>query len=512
MAKFWKPKERSDEEANLMLDSMKKEILGSIYWEELFSTGRETDLPRSWFSKIGTEAAQDLYHRLWHRSPEYPITDAFSYTLSDENKFAIKDSYLNEDVLGNELDVNQTKIGQEAIAKIRKKYPNARASKNGKKLPFLLTDEDEGIVFTLQVFLINGEENLVWTTQALVATHSPNLAVSYCKKSANSDEIEEVQLDADFLEHNPTLVNFSYEIKVPIAFSSLFSFAEIMEMPDGESRFEAILPTIFVTINDEMLVSVDGEIQSASKFPITVNAGYRISSKDMKNLDIAVDLIPKFLTRISFYLREGFLLSNLQGPDSFHEILGSEFIFHLENRISRRTGGYGQWMPVLAALERTFWTLEQHDKAYAIESKEERESTLLNIIENGCGEELPAVVNTLIYSHYLPDEKYTESLDLGYRTIQLPENSQTVNTKNNMGIVWLLCEGLFDTSNVPIAKKYFLEVLNSEFEDCYQEAHFFLGLIALSESEKSTAKKHFRLATEFRGSYNQDAEEELGRL
>ena len=512
MAKFWKPKERLSDEENSFLTNLKQEVLGSVYWEELISIGRETDIPRNWFSKIGTETARDLYHRLWDREPEYPITDVFSYTLSDENGFAIKNSYLNVDVLGNELDVNETKIGQQAIAKIRKGFPNARASKDGKKLPILLTDENEGIVFTLRVFLINGEENLVWTTQALVSTHSPNLAISYCKQSNDSNEVEKVELGKEFLVNNPTLVGFSYEIKIPIAFSSLFTFAEVMETQDGESRLDAISPTIFVTTNDDLLVSNDGEIYSPSTFPLIVNVGYRISSANLRELDSAVDLIPKFLTRISSYTREGFICSTQQGPDSFHEILGSEFIFHLENRISRKVGGYGQWMPALAALDRTIWTSEKYREAFSIANKEAREKILLDIIENGCGDEYPDVVNSLIYSHYLPDEKYTESLELGYRAIQLPENSETLNTKNNMGIVWLLSEGLFDNSTVPIAKRFFLEVLTSSFEDCYQEAHFFLGLISLGESEKSTAKKHFRLASEFGGSYSHEAEEELGRL
>ena len=444
---------------------------------------------KSWFAPLGIETPLELYQRVYG-VPLHPIhNSAFEEVVTDPEVAIIEDAYLSNVLLQEKLDIESFALGMKAIARITKDLRITKSGCGSGSFFFQLESSNEiNITHELSLYQINGKKTLFWTNRVLVNSQNPGLFFEF-RKSANDGSIQTFAIKEEMKADTPSFGTCTSIIHVPLLLTALFFLGESEGDNIRNTRPQEVKPVIFnlwdqSNLNPKFLNDPDQNESQISRFAITTNAGYRLTELTESALDFLISQVPNVLSSIQTNLVDGY--RDKKTSRFFHQILGSESGMP-DGGGATTPLAVGRWIPAVIAEQNAAWSWERYKEARGAGEPDDW-SMYLQILQEGCGWVIPHTINTVIYSHLIPQERFSEGVEIGIRGMYLPESDQTKNAQNNTAICYLKMGDMASAKDLftdSAENPYYLEGIYSQSVE--EEAKYFLGIIAESEEDIDAA-------------------------
>ena len=424
----------------------------------------------------------------------HPIhKSAFEEVVTDSEIAIIEDAYVSNVLLEEKLDIESFALGMKAIARITKDLRITKSECESGSFFFQLESSNElNITHELSLYQINGKKTLFWTNRVLVNSQNPGLFFEF-RKSANDGSIKTFALKEEMKADTPSFGTCTSIIHVPLLLTALFFLGESQGNNIRITRPQEVKPVIFnlwdqPSLNPKFLNDPDQNESQTSRFAITTNAGYRLTELTESALDFLISQVPNVLSSIQTNLVDGY--RDKKTSRFFHQILGSESGMP-DGGGATTPLALGRWIPAVIAEQNAAWSWERYKEARGAGEPDDW-SMYLEILQEGCGWVIPHTINTLIYSHLIPQERFSEGVEIGIRGMYLPESDQTKNAQNNTAICYLKMGDMASAKDLftdSAENPYYLEGIYSLSVE--EEAKYFLGEIAESEGNIDLAIEYY---------------------
>jgi len=320
-----------------------------------------------------------------------------------------------------------------------------------------------------------GNETITWFVDAVIGSRPPALT--------EGDKLDRHEVFRREILM-PTLAKRIFYLSETPFPSSMATFDRSLAFPDVEDTKR---PTPFCTVSDFRLTLCTVEQASGAPvanfhiFPQVVTFGWSFSATEPNDLEHILPSVVDSLTCLMSILEDGF--RNHRGFES--QFSWSDFFGALTpDDTEQIPAATCRWIPATQMGALLSLSNELYDRGY----REDNESDLTWVAQNGAGEAVSNAINTLVYSHLLPRGNNDEARQYLEVAINLEHVDQSTNAITNLAQVYL-AEG-----NDDLAESLLLSALDRTDEFSEGEASFLLGELFAGRNKITKARHYYERA------------------
>jgi hypothetical protein len=278
--------------------------------------------------------------------------------------------------------------------------------------------------------------------------------------------------------------------------SSMASMSRSMAYPDVPS---GAFPLPLASVDDFNIATyvigdseTPGNISTdTNSFPKVLRAGFAVSAESEKYFDVILPHIVDACARLATITEDGFRNYRDPGAEaSFDYFYGSEYVYFDNDGFypgitaseGVRAGGYSRWIPetMLGGLINA-----TNDAWLAYHQGGKSRDILEWIFSEGAGQSVPAAINTLAFSHLMPEGDLGAAATILGVAIDMDIVNESTNALANLGQV------KFAQGHIDEAKEKLRMALDRSDKFAEAEACFHLGTIFAGEGDSVSARQYW---------------------
>lgn len=231
-----------------------------------------------------------------------------------------------------------------------------------------------------------------------------------------------------------------------------------------------------------------------NSFPQVLRAGYAFSDKAIDHLEVLLSGVVDSVAHLATIAEDGFRNYREPGHDAhFDHWYGSEYVFFEDDGFypgitaaeGLRAAGYSRWVPETMMGDLIAQTERVVTAAAEASDPQEARKLLEWVVSEGAGFNVSAAINTLCFSHLMPEKQWATAEHLLNIAIDLDHMNEATNALCNLGQLY------FASGRPDEAKEALKRALERSDGYAETEASYELGVIHEQEGDLDGARQYF---------------------